>query len=268
MRRFAFALAAIVGSHAFADEGHLGFDIEDTDNGPPKVVRVYKSTDAHKQGITAGDQLVSVSGLPAKDKETVAKRLSKKAPGLNLQIRVKTEDGFKTKTLILASADAVAAQKAQEDKIAENKAKAEQAKAEREALAADRAKRTAEAMETILERHGAVVVANGSIRANVIGRPELALSLVNASGMEIDAVEFRVELFDKFDRPANGLFGDGNSKVFLHQTPIPPKSFRDVIAPIPFNDTAGKARVSVVRYLPKNGEAVEVSAPYVVEVSR
>lgn len=268
MKRLVLLLAIAFGAIAQADEPHLGFELEDSDDGHPKVVRVYKATDAEKQGIAVGDIVYSVSGLPAKDKDTIAKRLSKKAPGANLQVRVKTKDGFSTKTLILASSDAVAQRKAEEDKIAENKARIEQAKVERERLAEDRAKRTAAAMEKILAKHGAVVVANGSIQMNVIGRPEIALALVNASPMEIDAVEFRVELFDKFDRPANGLFGDGNSKVFVHQTPIPPKSLRDVIAPIPFNDTAGKARVSVVRYLPKNGEPVDVVAPYEIEVSR
>lgn len=86
--------------------------------------------------------------------------------------------------------------------------------------------------------------------------------------MEIDAVELRVELFDKFDRPVKGLFGDSHEKTFLHQTPIPPKSFREVEASIPFHETVGKAKVSVTRYLPTNGEPVEVPEPYVIEVRK
>jgi hypothetical protein len=121
-------------------------------------------------------------------------------------------------------------------------------------------------MAKIRERYGAIIAAEGSIRPNAIGRLEIVISLCNASAMEIDAAEIRVELFDKFDNPANGILGDGNVKVFLHQSPVPPKSFREVVAPIPLNDTAGKAKVSVVRYLPTNGAPVEVEKPFVLEV--
>jgi len=38
------------------------------------------------------------------------------------------------------------------------------------------------------------------------------------------------------------------------------------VAPIPLNETAGKAKVSVIRYLPKNGTPVDVEKPFVLEV--
>ncbi len=132
--------------------------------------------------------------------------------------------------------------------------------------AADAEKKNEEQMAKILEKHGAIIAGTGGISMNAINRPEVAITLCYASAMGIDAVELRIALFDKFDNPTNGILGQGNEQTFLHQTPIPPKSFRDIIAPIPLNETAGRAKVAVVKYLTKNGDVVDVKKPFVLAV--
>lgn len=191
-------------------------------------------------------RVVSVAGMSVKDNAAIKRRIAKKNPGDRVVVKLRVGDDDRTAIISLAASKMVQSELNLEE-------------AENELLAM---------MEEIGSEHGAVVASGGSIEDDTIGTTKLCFSVWNVGDFEVEAVEVRVELFDKFERPVSGAFGDSNEKTALYQEAIPAKSSRDLSIRLPFHETAGKAKVSVTKYLPSGRKPVDVDKPYVVEVER
>jgi hypothetical protein len=245
--RSVLLVLAVCGFHLAHGAGaHIGFDIDAAGGAYPQITRVYQHTHAEEIGVRAGMRVVTVAGMSVKDNAAIERRIAKKNPGDRVVVKLRAGEDERTAIIALATARQVQAELNLE-------------KAEENMLAT---------MERIGAHHGAAVVSGGSIEDDVIGNTELCVSICNVADFEIEAVEMHVELFDKFDRPVSGAFGNGNSKKLLHQESIAAKSFRDLSVSLPLHETAGKAKVSVTKYLPTGREPVDVEKPYVIEVTR
>lgn len=231
---------------AFGAGAHIGFDVDSAGGGHPQITRVYSHTHAEEIGVSRGMKVLSVAGMSVKDNAAIERRIAKKNPGDRVVVKLRAGNDDRTAIIALATAEQVQAELNLED-------------AENELLAT---------MEEIGAEYGAVVASGGSIEDDNIGTTKLCFSVWNVGDFEVEAVEVRVELFDKFERPVSGAFGDSNEKKALYQEAIPSKASRDLSIRLPFHQTAGKAKVSVTKYLPSGRKPVDVEKPYVVEVER
>jgi hypothetical protein len=225
---------------------HIGFDVDSAGGGYPQITRVYSDTHAEEIGVRRGMRVVSVAGVSVKDNAAIERKIAKKNPGDRVVVRLRAGEEERAAVIQLATAQQVQAElnlEAAEDTM----------------LAT---------MERIGAEYGAVVASSGSIEDDEIGTTKLCFSVWNVGDFEVEAVEVRVELFDKFDRPVNGAFGTSNSKSALYQDAIQAKSSRDLSIRLPFQQTAGKAKLSVTKYLPTGRDPVDVETPFVIEVKR
>jgi hypothetical protein len=245
--RLVLLVLAVCGFRLASGAGaHIGFDVDSAGGGYPQITRVYAHTHAEEIGVRTGMRVVSVAGMSVKDNAAIERRIAKKNPGDRVVVKLRAGEDERSAIIALATVRQVQAELNLEE-------------AEENMLAT---------MERIGAEHGAVVASGGSIEDDEIGTTKLCFSVWNVADFEVDAVEVRVELFDKFDRPVSGAFGNSNSKSVLYQEAIPAKSSCDLSIRLPFHQTAGKAKLSVTKYLPTGRDPVDVEDPYVIEVKR
>jgi hypothetical protein len=244
-------------SPAIAADAHIGFDIAAIDGSHPEVTRVYAMTHAQEIGIRPGMRVLSVAGGSVKDGAALERKLAKKKPGDKVVVKVRDGENDRNAIVRLVGASTV------EEQVAR-----EQAAADAEKKLRESEERMLAAMDKMDPKHGSVLVMGGAIVNDVLGDPKLEIELCNVTPMRVDAVEIRVELFDKFDRPVNGIFGASNEKTFLHQTELPARAFRTVTASIPFHETTGRAKVSVTKYVHVKSPPMDVEVPLVRTIEK
>lgn len=250
------ALVVLVASSAIADP-HLGFDVKDR-NGKVEVSKVYAFTSAAGSGIDAGDVVVSVGGVAVNSAEEFGVAVSGRKTGEI--VGVKTERGGKANNhdIHVVDGDEMRAL------LKERREREQKHRREMEArISADRKQD-----RDTLAKQGAIVFRGGAVKKDAIGQPQITLDIQNISTQTIDAVEFKVTMFDKFGRPAKGLLKDSHEQTFVYQEVIAPRDTVSITANVPWHQTVGKADVAVVQYVLENGKVVKPQAPPTVTVKR
>lgn len=241
------------GSTAAATEPHLGFDVVES-RGRLAVSRVFPGTDASTNGLNVGDVLVDVGGVAIRTEGEFAAFVARRGVGDKVRVRVKDLQGVITKKLRVVDKHAML------EETARRADAAREAKKSRERLL--------RAQQAKLEAEGVVSITAGTVEDDAIGLPQIRLRTSNASEQWIDAVEIEVAMFDKFDRPATGLWGASHKNVFLYQNAIAPLGDATFSAKVPWHATVGKAEVTVVRYKVEGGASVTPPRPRTVVVKR
>lgn len=257
MRIFMLVLLLAVASARAGAEPHLGFEVDDS-GGRLRVSHVYPFTEASKAGVAMGDIVLNVGGASVKNEKEFADIVARRKPGDVARVRLKRGEVAKNHKIEVADGDAMRA-------AVEQQKNAERARRDQERR---RAVAEREQLEERIAEKGAVSFTAGKVTDNVIGRPEIVLVIENISEQWIDGVEFRVAMFDKFGRPAKGLWGDSHEKTFLFQNRIGALGTERMIVPIPWHDTVGKAEIVVVQYVLDNGAIIKPTAPDRVTVQR
>jgi len=262
---------------AMVRKAHLGFDLEQTDE--RMVVRnVHQWSPAHADGVREGDVLVAIVGAKARTIDEINDLVAKKKPGDPVRIRFKTEGKKESlsRTVHLDDAENFRARIAKDEKReADQREMAKQAqewteKAAQELQVTQAAERERQQqdLKARIAKHGEVQILVGVVARDPINQPIILLTVKNHSRHNMDAIEFRVQLFDKFDRPVEGIFGASNEKTFLCQRIIDAGGQTEVLLGAPWHDTVGKAKVSVVQYVIENGSPVKVPNPEVIVVKQ
>lgn len=268
-------------------EPHLGFETTDA-NGRVTVGRVYEGSSAHSEGFREGDAVLGVVGSNAKTKTEIDAFVAKKKAGDAVRLRVMPVDGWESIARVVRLYDrAEVGRHIEEDKQrqAEEVRRREEAEKLREeaenfreeslrGLEQRRDELKAEIaaaaikLKEKLAKHGPVQIVDGVVARDILNQPEIVLRLKNHSERSIDALELHIELFDKFDRPVEGAFGASHAKKTLYQNVI--EAGEEVVAKqsVPWHNTVGKAKVSIVQYLFVNGKPVKVPEPEVIEVKQ
>jgi hypothetical protein len=260
------AFAALSASIAIAAEAHLGFELESVD-GKLIVRKVYMWSPASEAGVKQGDVFVEVVGAKARTIDELKALVAKKKPNDPIRIRFNVADKKDpvSKTIRLEDLQNVQTAIAREKDFAEATAAriAEQAALQKEMEERERAE-----LRERLATHGPVQILAGVVGRDRINQPVILLSIKNHAQQDMDAIEINVALFDKFDRPVEGIFGTSHEKTFLVQQIVDAGEKTEVILRAPWHDAVGKAKVSVVQYLPVNGRPVEVPDPEVIVVKQ
>jgi hypothetical protein len=238
-------------------EPHLGFDVDDS-GGRLRVSHVYAMTPGAKAGAKLGDILVSVGGTSAKTEGDFKALVSKRKPGDIVRVRIKRGAEVSNIAVQVVDGDAMRAAIEEAKKLSN-----ERKENELRRVMAERQK-----LEDEIADRGAVRITAGSVQDDIIGNPQIILEVENISEQWIDAVELKVEMFDKFGRPAKGILGASHEQTFLVQEVIGGLGTKRVVASVPWHDTVGKSRVSVVKYALDNGSVITPPNPDTVMVKK
>lgn len=227
--RVGFAAAAVVVfCGAAVAEQHLGFEV--SQNGRAVAVAyVYPNTAAYRAGISRGDLVLAVGGKNLRNVQDFEGIVSRQKPDAEIKVKTSSERGVKFSTLPVRDAD----------------------------------KTRAELDKMVAERGPILFL--GRVTEDVLGKPKITLYAENMTYRTVDAVEFKVEMFNKFGDPVNGLAGDDNVIDFLHQEALSPGERVLLDARVPWHETVGVANVRITRYV-MNGQTrvPEKSLPYEV----
>lgn len=218
---------------------------------------MFPGTGAEKAKVPVGGKLISISGIRVQSSESAQKRLKNKKPGDEIVLKIEFEKESNSAPIVLSSASKI-------NQFLEG----EQARLETEQIEKQQRQEMLELMDKIENKHGPIVALSGSIQEDAIGQPEISIQVCNASTLEIDAIEIKVSMFDKFGNPVPGIFGNSHEKTALYQNSIGARSFEEMSLSVPFHNTVGVAKISVVKYLPTGGEPTEVPEPFVIEVRK
>lgn len=276
VRRIAAFVLVTGSSFAWAAEPNLGFEV-DGSTGVLRIAQVYDLTDAKTAGLKPGDVVVNVAGGNVSTEKDFAAIVATREPGAVVQLRYKPSrprevvDGLsdllkKNKrtsepvTVRLAVVDKRAMLEAIAEKKKQDDLAAQQKRQQEDAFLRQKEERIA--------TKGALSITAGQVRDNAIGMPEIKIRITNIADQPIEAVEFRVAMFDKFGRPAMGLWGETNDKIFLHQEVIEAGSSVFVVANVPWHSTVGKAEITVVKYALANQRVITPPSPDTVVVAK
>lgn len=253
MRSFLVCIACqVMLAVAAHGEGHLGAQLRELD-GKVVVGDVEHLSPAAVAGLARGDVVVSVRGRSIKTAKQLEEIVAETEPDALVRFEIL---GLKGRQAVkIRIGDAAEWQK--------------HVQAERDRKAADESAKmkAAAALHKRIVDGGPLLVV-GKVRDNVIGRPEIILLTENLGATPIEAVEFEVAMYDKFGRPATGLWGDTHRKTFVAQDVIAAGQEKVIVLGIPWHETAGRADVSATRYVMAGDRILTPPNPPVVQVRR
>lgn len=262
MSRYLTVFLALSQVAAYA-EPHLGFNVEVVSR-KPMVVFVYPFTTAQFAGVTKGDVVLSVGGRPVAGPKDIADFVAAKKVGDKVRIKLRRNNDESYVKVSLEDGDDVRAKQAERDDRAKESLRREREAREREAaLRAEQAARTAKHVSD----HGPLLFV-GRVTDDVLGQPQITILAENLSRSTVDAVRFRVSVFDKFGDPVPDSFGAGHEKEFLYQKPILAGEKVVINMGVPWHATVGVAKIVASEYVLAGGEKVVPPRKKVVEVRR
>jgi hypothetical protein len=233
-------------------EGYLGAELRELD-GRVVIGNVEHLSPAARAGITRGDVVLSVGGRGIKTTKQLEEIVAGTQPDRLLRFEIMSLTGRQ-------------AVKVRVEDAAEWRTRKEEEKARAAAAAAAAEKAAAALRKRIIDGGPLLVV--GKVRDNVIGRPEIVLLAENLGKTSIEAVEFEVAMYDKFGRPATGLWGDTHRKTFIFQNVIAAGEQKVIVLGIPWHETVGRADVAATSYVMPGDRILTPPNPPVVEVRR
>jgi hypothetical protein len=255
--------AAIIASAQIAiAEPHAGFEVSQHD-GAVFVSDVHECSPSYFTGVVVGDKLIESGGKAIKTEEDLRAAVSKRSVGKLMAFHVIRNDK-RTKVLVRVI-DSMDVRRHVEQEL-RDKAADEQRARERAEETARRAAALAERTRDYVEKHGPLLYV-GRVTEDVIGQPEILLVADNISSTAVEAVRFRVAVFDKFGDEAKNAFSGEHETVFLYQRTIRPGAEAVIRMGIPWHATAGKATVIVTEYVVNGGVRVSPPRPKVVEIT-
>jgi membrane-associated protease RseP (regulator of RpoE activity) len=248
----AIALATLLIARAASGEGYLGAELRELD-GRVVVRDVEHLSPAALAGISRGDVVLSVGGKSIKSAKQVEEIVAAAEPDKLLRFEILGLTGRQAAKVRVGDA-------------AEWRKRKEEERVRMAAADAAAAKAAENLRKRILDGGPLLVV--GKVRDNAIGRPEIILLTENLGGSPIEAVEFEVAMYDKFGRPATGLWGDTHRKTFVAQDVIAAGQEKVIVLGIPWHETAGRVDVAATRYVMPGDRILTPPNPPVVQVRR
>lgn len=245
-------LTPILTAAIACGEGFLGAELRELD-GRVVVGEIDHLSPAAVAGFTRGDILLSVRGRDIKTAKQLEEIVAGAEPGSLLRFEILALTGRRAVKVKVGDA-------------AEWRKHMQAERERKEAAALAEAKAAAALQKRIIEAGPLVVV--GKVRNNAIGRPEIILLTENVGSTPIEAVEFEVAMYDKFGRPATGLWGDTHRKKFVFQDVIAAGEQTVIVLGIPWHKTAGRVDIAATRYVMAGDKIIEPPSPPVVEVRR
>lgn len=233
-------------------EGYLGAELRELD-GKVVVRDVEHLSPAAVAGISRGDVVLSVGGRSIKSAKQLEEIVAAAEPDKLLRFEILGLTGRQAAKVRVGDA-------------AEWRKRKEEERVRKAAADAAAAKAAENLRKRILDGGPLLVV--GKVRDNAIGRPEIILLTENLSATPIEAVEFEVAMYDKFGRPATGLWGDTHRKTFIFQEVIAVGEEKVIVLGIPWHETAGRVDVAAARYVMPGDRILTPPNPPVVQVRR
>lgn len=251
----------LLASGIASAEPHAGFEV--AKKGESIIVSdVHECSPTFFSGVFVGDKIIEAGGKIIKTEDDLKAVVAKRAVGKLMPLRVLRGDEKKKVLVHVMDAEDVKSHVAKElhEKAAEEKRARELA--EKKAIEeAERAARTRE----YVEQHGPLLYV-GRVTEDVIGQPEIRLLVENLSKTDVEAVRFKVAVFDKFGDKVKDAFSGDHEKEFLYQHTIRPSAETWIRLGIPWHTTAGKATVVATEYVMADGRRVSPPHPKVAEI--